>query len=128
MISNIDAETPSEVILLHTTVMFLNVAFTCKFIRGLPVRGVIMENKSPNWEQLSFNICRVCHCVQTLTQTLRLFRISVRQARLVPLIIHLQTKTGHMYGHTLACTYMHSPAPIHTHAPTHTNTRTHTHN
>lgn len=31
---------------------------------------VVMENQSSDWHQLCSNIFRVCHCVQTLTQTL----------------------------------------------------------
>lgn len=61
-----------------------------------------MEN---NWDQLCFNKFRVCHCVQTLTQTLCPFRNSVTQAGLGPLIVHLETKTGHMYVRTLTHTH-----------------------
>lgn len=63
-----------------------------------------MEN---NWDQLCFNKFRVCHCVQTLTQTLCPFRNSVTQAGLGPLIVHLETKTGHMYVRTLTHTHTH---------------------
>lgn len=39
-----------------------------------------MGNKSSNWDRLCCNIFRVCHRVQTLTQTLCPFRNSVTQA------------------------------------------------
>lgn len=37
-----------------STPSFLIKVFTSKFIRGLPVIWVIMENKSTHWEQLGF--------------------------------------------------------------------------
>lgn len=59
-----------------------------------------MENWSSDWDQLWFNIFTVCHRVQTLTQT----TLSVlSETGLDPLVIHLETKTGHMYGHTPTC-------------------------
>lgn len=48
----------------------------------------------------SFNIFKVCHCVQTLTETLCPFRSGVTQD---PLIVYLETKRGHMWVHTHAC-------------------------
>lgn len=67
-----------------------------------------METESSNWDQLWFNIFRVCHCVQTLTQTLCPFRNSVTQASLDLLIVHLEAKAGHMYVHALARTQKHT--------------------
>lgn len=51
---------------------------------------------------LSFNIFKLCHCVQTLTETLCPFRSGVTQAGLGPLIVYLETKRGHMCVHTHA--------------------------
>lgn len=60
-----------------------------------------MENKSSNWDQDCCNIFRVCHRVQTLTQTVCPFRSCVIQAGPAPLIVHLGTKAEHMYVYTL---------------------------
>lgn len=64
-----------------------NVALTCEFIRVqlgcvcVVFRGLLWKKKeSSNWDWLCCNIFRVCHRVQTLTQTLCPFRNGARQA------------------------------------------------
>lgn len=67
-----------------------------------------MENKSSNWDQHCCNIFRVCHRVQTLTQTVCPFRSGVTQAGPAPLIVHLGTKAEHMYVYTHTHTHKYS--------------------
>lgn len=68
----------------------------------------VIAERSETGHHLCFNIFKLCHCVQTLTETLCPFRSSVTQRRLAPLIVYLETKRG-----PHVCTYS-SISHVHT--------------
>ncbi len=113
-------KTPGEVIVSASCWIWFKCSINLSIHLTPACEKVVMENKSSNWDQLCFNIFGVCHCVQTLTQTL-----------CVCVSFQKQSETGgpgsinrspgnqdRTHVRTFACVHTHTPPHSHTHAHT----------